>query len=643
MNNLPVPETHDLIQGSQEWLLYRATHDNASDIAAVLGISPHKSRGDLLHERWLGLQPEFSQYVQERVLNPGHEFEALARAMAEEILGEDLYPIVMSLGMLSASMDGATMSRADLFEHKRLNAELISLFDQHSEAEDGSFLPEYHRVQMEQQLMVSPESERVLFMASKWDGDECQDARTTFYHSSEATRQRIIAGWAQFHIDLAAYVPRQAEKAKPVGKTMASLPALFVMVEGKVTESNLEPWKAAALASIKSVSLTMVTDQDFADAESNVKWCERGEEACDVAETFTLSQTSTIADALKAIADVREQFRNLRLRIKPEIAARKTARKTEIVGEAVASLHKHIADLNAGLAPYRLPNISADLAGQTARKSSFKSMQDAVDTELAHAKIEASGTALRLRVNITRISDEPDFAFLFNDAADLITKDADAVAAIVKNRIHEHREAKAAEENATRARIAVEEKEKAEAAARANAAEILRQEREAQAAREAQAIEDANMLRAIDQRIAEEADERRRQDTEAQAERDRAAVDLAKLETPRAVDMVAESIVSSSLEQFEGVTRSKTVAHFNSIVDGIAAAVVNPAGEHAWINIGKMNEAFGFTITADLIATTLGFPWARTEKAAKFWTPSQFEAIKRKLAARVLDATPLPF
>lgn len=624
-------ETHNLVQGSAEWLAYRAIHDNASDAAAMLGISPHKTRTELLHERYLGLSREISDYVQERVMNPGHEFEALAREVAETIMDCQLFPVTQSRGMLSASLDGHSFDGRLNWEHKRLSRELADLLP--AEFNGADCLPKYHRVQIEQQFMVN-EAEECLFTASDWIDGVMREARHAWIFPDAELRAEIEAGWAQFHIDLAAYVPRSAEKAKPVGKTMASLPALFVMVKGKVTESNLEPWKAAALASIKSVSLTMVTDQDFADAESNVKWCERGEEACDVAETFTLSQTSTIADALKAIADVREQFRNLRLRIKPEIAARKTARKTEIVGEAVASLHKHIADLNAGLAPFRLPNIPADLAGQTARKSSFKSMQDAVDTELARAKIEASGMALRLRVNITRISDVPDFAFLFNDAADLITKDADAIAAIVKNRIHEHREAKAAEENVTRARIAAEEKEKAEAAARANAAELLRQEREAQEARDREA---AAAQKKIDD---DAATERRRQDAEAQAERDRAAADLAKLETPRAVDMVAESIVSSSLESFE----VPGLVNFNRHVMNTPSKPSDfSQDEHAWINIGKMNEAFGFTVTADFIVTTLGFPQMRTEKAAKFWTPSQFKLIQSALIKRIQEACCIPF
>lgn len=634
--------THELIQGSPEWLAYRAQHDNASDAAAMLGCSPFKTRSELLHERYLGLSKDFSDYVQERVLNPGHEFEALARTkLAEVIIGEDLFPVTMSAGSLSASLDGLTFNERQHWEHKRLSNELAELMP--NEFNSAECLPKYHRVQIEHQFMVTP-SEECLFTASKWNGDQLLDARHAWVFPDMELRSEIEAGWAQFRLDLAAYIPPKAEPPKAVGKTMESLPALSVSVEGKVLASNVGAWKDHALATIRSVNRELSTDEDFATAANMVKWCGTVEENCDTARTYTLSQTASIADVLKALDDVQADARKCRLDLAKLVTARKVERKDEIVGEAVAALHKHVAELNDTLTPYRLPNIVADFAGQTARKSSFKSMQDGVSLELARAKIEASGTALRIKVNATRIGGQPEFAFLFNDAAALVVKDADHVEAVVKSRIMEHKAEQARKEEEQRARIAAEEKEKAEAAARAQANEILRQEaRDREAAAEKKRADEAA------------AAERRNQDEASQRERVQAEADLHKLGQAGApvASAVAESIVSSSLETFERVKippggswrvpDGRIATNIGTYPLEVIGPIADADPEHAWINLGKMNEAFGFAVTADFIVNTLGFQWTRTEKAAKFWTPTQFEAIKRKLAAHVLDATAFPF
>ena len=670
--------THELIQGSPEWLAYRATHDNASDAAAMLGCSPYKTRDELLAERYLGLSREFSDYVQERVLDVGHEFEALARALAEGIMEESLYPATMSYGTFSASLDGLTINGRKSWEHKRLNAELLACMP--AEYNAGADLPKYHRVQVEHQFMVT-DADETLFTASKWNGDQLLDARHAWCFPDAELREEILAGWAQFHLDLAAYVPKPAAAPKAVGKTMESLPALFVMVEGRVTETNLGPWKETALKSIRSVNRELSSDQDFATASNMLKWCETVEENCDTAREYTLSQTTSIADALKALDDVQAEARTCRLELKKLVDKRKAERKSEIVGDAVADFHKHTADLNATLAPYRLPVIAADFAAQTARKSSFDSMQSAVNTELARVKVAATMAADAMRENIARVKAEPDFAFLFNDADRLIAMDGVAVEAIIQNRIVAHKAKKAAEEEATRARISAEEKEKAEAAARAQAAEILRQEREAQEARDREAkaeadriaANEAEELRLHENRKREEAEhEKRRQDDAAREERERAEADLKALgqvgapvaSTERDPDMdgmmptgaVAESIASSSLESYEAASGYRNGSggrfidqtgnghHLGAGLSNRPAVASELAQEeHAWINLGKMAEAFGFRLDAEFITETLGEPYARTEKSAKFWTPLAFERIKRKLSAHALQATPIPF
>lgn len=92
------------IQGSQEWHSHRAQSLNASDAPAMMGCSPHKSRGDLVRELATGIVPEVSPEQQRRFDN-GHRLEALARPHAEQIIGEELFPVV---GYLEEEMPGGS-------------------------------------------------------------------------------------------------------------------------------------------------------------------------------------------------------------------------------------------------------------------------------------------------------------------------------------------------------------------------------------------------------------------------------------------------------------------------------------------------------------------------------------------------------
>ena len=107
-------QTLNLAQGSPEWLAHRRTSFNASDAPAMLGISKYVTRSELVAQAATGLVREIDANTQ-RLFDDGHATEALARPFAEEIIGEDLYPIVASLAVdglqkrLSASYDGTTM------------------------------------------------------------------------------------------------------------------------------------------------------------------------------------------------------------------------------------------------------------------------------------------------------------------------------------------------------------------------------------------------------------------------------------------------------------------------------------------------------------------------------------------------------
>ncbi|MBQ1761914.1 MAG: YqaJ viral recombinase family protein, partial [Aquincola sp.] len=116
-------QTHTLVQGTPEWHQHRANYFNASDAPAMMGCSPYKTRQQLLHERATGITPDVDAATQ-RGFDDGHRFEALARPLMEQIIGQDLYPCTGTEGNLSASFDGLTMLEDIAAEHKSLNDRL---------------------------------------------------------------------------------------------------------------------------------------------------------------------------------------------------------------------------------------------------------------------------------------------------------------------------------------------------------------------------------------------------------------------------------------------------------------------------------------------------------------------------------------
>lgn len=467
---------HDLIQGSPEWLAYRAQHFNASDAPAMMGCSPYKTRAQLLREMHTGVTGAVDVATQKRFDN-GHRVEALARPLAEEIIGAELYPVTGSEGRYSASFDGLTLDETTGFEHKALNGDLRAAFDAmpapsvpaRDADENCRCLPIYHRVQMEQQLLVSG-AERVLFMASEWDAEgNLVEERHVYYYPDAELRAAILNGWAQFEKDLAAYVLPEAVEPAPVGKAPETLPALRIEVTGQVTASNLAEFKQTALAAIRSVNRDLSTDADFADAEKAVKWCSDVEARLAAAKEHALSQTASIDQLFKAIDDISAEARRVRLDLDKLVTARKTAVKMEIVDAAQRAYEQHEEALRKDTGGPWIVLGRPDFAGAIKGLRTVTSVQNAVDTTLAAAKIKADESARKIRESLRILAEDgAGFEFLFHDRLQLIGKAPDDLRLLVKSRIDAHQAAEA--EKKRKADEAEQQRLQAEEAARAASA-----------------------------------------------------------------------------------------------------------------------------------------------------------------------------
>lgn len=438
-------QIHNLKQGTPEWHAYRAEHFNASDAPAMMGCSPYKTRNDLLKEYAGGMAPEVDAGTQAR-FDDGHRFERLSRTRAEELVGGDLYPVTGSLGKLSASFDGITMGGDVVWEHKSLNKDIRA-------AESVDQLGKHLRVQMEQQLLIAV-ADRCLFLATKWDNnDQLVEEKHFWYESDAALRAQIVAGWEQFAADLATFQPK-AEQVKAVAEPIMQLPALAIQIRGEVTVSNLPQFKEKADRFIASIKTDLLTDEDFANAEETIRFCDTAEKNLELAKSAAIAQTASIDELMRTVDHISAQLREKRLMLTRTVKDKKELLKAGILNGAKVAFAEHVAALEAEIAPLRLVYQARDFAGAMKNKRTLATLRDAVDTELAAGKIAVDALAKAVRARLTWFGEAAaEYTFLFADLQTVIQKADDDFKLVVNSRIDAHKAKVEAEKEAERVRV----------------------------------------------------------------------------------------------------------------------------------------------------------------------------------------------
>ena len=467
-------QIHNLKQDSPEWHQFRLNHHGASEAGAMLNVSPTTKRDELLQIKKTGLPKEFSDFVEQRIFAEGHRVEPLARELVEQAIGDDLYPVVYSLGKLSASCDGITMDETIAFECKQFNE---SLFD----TVKAGNVPHYHMAQCQQIMMITG-AMSVYFTVS--DGTP-ENTVWTIVTPIKEWFDRITDGWHQFDIDLESFVVVEPV-AEVVAEAIPQLPALSVITRGEVVQSNLPQFKQAAIGFIKSVNTDLQTDQDFVNAKAFVKYALDGEERLEAQKGAILAQTSDIETAIRTIDDVKAELRAKRLEVDKLVKTREQSIKIEIKLAGETEWLKHKTELQAGFkGVVQLIVADPDLAGAMKNKRTIDSLRNAVNSEVANAKVTATQVARDIGNKLKFMAENAsEYRFLFNDLQAIIYKPMDDLQLIVTTRIEQHKKAEAERLEQERQRIAAEEKAKAEReAAEKLKAEQAKAERLAQEAK----------------------------------------------------------------------------------------------------------------------------------------------------------------
>jgi putative phage-type endonuclease len=223
----------NLVQGSPEWLEYRRSMRNASETAAVLGISPWVTP----YQLWLLKTGRREQVVNAAMLN-GTALEPEARSAYELETGHVMQPLVMQDGNYSASLDGITLQGDLIVEIKcPMRGASSSLW----QAVDAGDVPRHYGAQLQHQLMVSGAT-----LAHLWVFDGARGLLRTI-ERDEAAMATIRDAWDGFCTFLKTDTP------PPL------LPADTVLREDAV-------WAEAARAYSIAKRATLVADEALESA-----------------------------------------------------------------------------------------------------------------------------------------------------------------------------------------------------------------------------------------------------------------------------------------------------------------------------------------------------------------------------------------
>lgn len=391
----------DVQQGSNSWLALRASKFTASEAPAMMGCG-WISRDQLLYQKKTGIEPEISE-SQQRLFDKGHETEALARAIIEEMIGQPLYPVTAlsdEYPNLLASMDGITLDEEVIFEHKLFSESLAEQVRTHD------LEPKYYW-QLEQQLLVA-QAKYVIFVVS--DSTK-KNMLHLAYTSVPERREQLIAGWQQFEKDLAVYV---IPAAPVIAASVDQVPMLVVQSNGFTLTTNLDQIQAWHQLIKDKFAGELDTDQDFADRESLIKAIKKAEPIIEQAYQQVIGASGNVSLILNALQDMKGSLRRLRLDGEKLITAKKDQIKQGILSTYATEVEQHLLAGNKKLSellgatviiPIEKMEITNALITETKGKRTLESFKSAASSVTAQLKVATNLFIMKANENIALFKD----------------------------------------------------------------------------------------------------------------------------------------------------------------------------------------------------------------------------------------------
>lgn len=212
---------------------------------------------------------------------------------------------------------------------------------------------------------------------------------------------------------------------------------LIIRLKGEVTDTNFDEWKNDLLARLKKVNTELASDDDFANAESDVKTIKAGEVALKNAKASALEQADEIQKLFAAIDEVSSEARDARLALERQIKKRKAEMKDEIVDTGLDQIKAHIEEQST-----ELQSVNHSWLDRSAFEDEIKgkrttsSIQKAITGLQVKIKNEIAEREDSINANrqvLDKIND--DHSALFQDKESLLLMDGESLQATIDERI----------------------------------------------------------------------------------------------------------------------------------------------------------------------------------------------------------------
>jgi len=198
---------------------------------------------------------------------------------------------------------------------------------------------------------------------------------------------------------------------------------LVVSVKGEITKSNFEDFAKLATSRIESLNFSLTTDEEFGQAESDIKGLAQFEKTLSITEDEVLKQMDDVYSLITGIKGLKQSSSHARLKLKKEVDSQKKIVRFQIHRDAV------------GLISIDHPGAAQMIETAMKGKRTLTSLKSAATK--AAEEIEEGVENCRVIVDFHREKNGSDIVHGENE---LLTMDSDALRIELERRI-ERREA----------------------------------------------------------------------------------------------------------------------------------------------------------------------------------------------------------
>jgi len=253
------------------------------------------------------------------------------------------------------------------------------------------------------------------------------------------------------------------------------MPKLVVTIEGKVTSSNLPAFQKAAKKYVTQINRVFTTDEDFGQAEVDIKSLKEAEKLVKTSAENIVNQTHDINEVLKTLSFIGEEFRQPRLEIERDVKEQKDSIRIKLMKEASDEItehdHKYVDQINTTEFPLELKYATPDFFAAIKGLRTIESVKDGIKKEKDAAILAMTTVANDLLAKLAwlRENDFMKWKHLFGDMPYIIHKEIEGFKAMVQLRVTKHIADEKEKEEKQREKIRIEEEAKAKAKVEAEA------------------------------------------------------------------------------------------------------------------------------------------------------------------------------